>query len=73
MIDTKERTRRMKAIWRSVGLILLSMGTVIFLTGLYEVFFRIKIHTVLAHLYPNIWWGSILILVGMIFFLTNRR
>ncbi|MGH7490980.1 MAG: hypothetical protein ACREOO_01160 [bacterium] len=63
----------MKPIWYFVGLILLGMGSVIFLTGLYLLFFDVKTDTVFAELHPNIWWGAVMVIAGGIFFFLNRN
>ena len=63
----------MKPMWYFVGLILLSMGSVILLTGLYLLVFDVKAQTVYAELHPNIWWGAVMVIAGGIFFFLNRN
>jgi drug/metabolite transporter (DMT)-like permease len=64
----------MKPIWYFVGLILMSMGAVVLLSGLYRLFISAGGHaTVLQELRPDIWWGAIMILAGGIFFFLNRK
>jgi hypothetical protein len=62
-----------KTIWCGVGLMLLIIGCVVFCTGLYILLFHIHGKTALANLHPDIWWGSIMIVVGAIFFTINIR
>lgn len=62
----------MKSIWYFVGLMLLAMGVVVFLSGIYYYFVPDRNSTVLGNLHPDIWWGAIIILAGAIFFLPNR-
>jgi hypothetical protein len=62
----------MKPIWYFVGLVLLSMGSLVFLTGIYILAFGVAQTTVLAGLHPNIWWGALMVAVGAVFFLKNR-
>lgn len=69
--EPKEQ-KKMKPIWYFVGLVLLSMGTLVFLTGIYLLAFGIPHKTVLGGLHPNVWWGFIMVVVGVIFFLKNR-
>lgn len=65
-------TKSMKSIWYFVGLMLLSIGGLIFLAGIYLLLSGTEMSTVLANLHPNIWWGGIMIIVGVIFLLTNK-
>ncbi len=60
-----------QAIWCSVGLILSSIGCIVLLSGLYIIFFHIPQQTALANLQPDVWWGSIMLVVGLTFFLIN--
>ena len=61
----------MKPIWYFVGLILLLMGGIIFLSGLYQ--FADPPATKLAELHPNIWWGALMMLFGGILFAKTRK
>ncbi len=67
------KTVHMKPIWYFVGLLLLGMGSVILLTGLYLFFFEVKSQTVFAELHPNIWWGAVMVIAGGVFFFFNRK
>jgi hypothetical protein len=71
MNNTKEK--KLKSIWYFVGLILMAMGLVVFITGLYDVLTHQQIKTVLANLHPNLWWGGLMIVVGALFFWLNRK
>jgi len=68
-----EKAKKMKPIWYFVGIVLLVMGAVIFLEGVYEIIRNVESKTVLAHLHSNIWWGGIMVVVGAIFILKNRN
>ena len=68
-----EKTVHMKPIWYFVGLILLSMGSIVLLTGLYILFFSKETHTELGELHPDIWWGVIMMIVGSAFFFFHRN
>lgn len=64
--------KKMKPIWYFVGLVLLAMGGIVFLSGLYTLIFRVQHKTALAHLHPDLWWGAIMVIAGTIFFLKNK-
>ena len=64
---------KMKPIWYFVGLILISIGSIIFLSGLYQLFYPPEIKTVLANLHPDIWWGAVMAIFGGILFFTSRK
>ncbi len=63
----------MKPIWYFVGLILLVIGGIIFLTGVYQLFDPPETKTVLSEIHPNIWWGIIMFLFGGLMFLKTRK
>jgi hypothetical protein len=63
----------MKPIWYFVGLILLAIGSIILLTGLYLLISPGKTNYVLGELYPNIWWGALMIVVGLIYVIKNKN
>ena len=65
--------RKMKSIWYFVGLMLLTMGIVILLSGIYFYFFPTGEKTVLQELHPNIWWGGIMIITGCIFLVGSIK
>ena len=65
--------QKMKTIWYLVGLVLVAMGLVVLIAGIYFLIEPESVHTVLADLYPNVWWGGIMVTAGVIFVLTNRR
>jgi hypothetical protein len=63
----------MKPIWYFVGLILLSVGGIIFLTGIYLMINPPETKTVLFETHPNIWWGIIILIFGTVLYLKNRK
>lgn len=63
----------MKPIWYFVGLMLMIVGGIILGTGLYHFFTPRASAKVLAELYPDIWWGAIMLLVGLVFFVLSLR
>lgn len=63
----------MKPIWYFVGLILFAMGLVLFINGIYYLINPDSTQTVLKHLHPDIWWGGLMIIVGSIYIIKNRK
>jgi hypothetical protein len=54
-------------IWFFVGGLLLFYGLLIMGTGIYE-YFRPSEHPVaLAHLHAGIWWGALLLVLGIVY------
>ena len=69
----EEQPIKMKPIWYFVGLLLSSIGAVILISGIVDYFGGTIGNTVLAELHPQIWWGAIMMAVGLIFLLFNRK
>ncbi len=65
--------KEMRSIWYFVGLMLLVVGVIIFITGLYYMISPAKSQTVLYELHPDVWWGFIMAVVGVVFLLTSGR
>ena len=63
----------MKPIWFFVGLILFVMGGIIFLSGIYNLFYPPIAKTVLASTHPDIWWGAVMIIFGGLMYLKTRK
>ncbi|HTX19914.1 MAG TPA: hypothetical protein VMG34_14765 [Bacteroidota bacterium] len=63
----------MKPIWYFVGLILLVIGVLILLTGIYQLFNPPETKTVLGETHPDIWWGALMSLFGLGMFLKTRK
>jgi len=63
----------MKSIWYLVGLLLLAMGTVITVTGMYHLVVPPETPPVLYSLHPDLWWGLVMVVAGAIFFFGARR
>ncbi len=72
MMQENNTDAGMKPIWYFVGWVLLIMGVVIAVTGFYYLLAPASSQTVLAELHPNIWWGGIMILAGLIFLWRNK-
>lgn len=63
----------MKPIWYFVGLFLIITGTIVTVSGVYDLLSPPAQKTVLADLHPGIWWGGIVLLSGILFLLFNRK
>jgi hypothetical protein len=63
----------MKPIWYFVGLFLTATGVIVLGSGIYDLFNPPVQSTVLADLHPGVWWGGVILLAGLLFFLTNRN
>jgi hypothetical protein len=61
----------MYPVWFFIGIILTIYGAMIFVNGLYEV--SHPPGTVLENLHAPIWWGAIMVVVGVIYVVRNRR
>jgi len=62
---------QIRSIWYIIGLVLLSMGAIIFAAGIATV--GNPGRTVLANTYPSLWWGGIMMLFGAVFVFTHRK
>lgn len=62
---------KMKPIWYFVGLILLVMGALILITGIYDAINPPSDMKVLAQTHPGIWWGAVMVTFGGILFFKN--
>jgi hypothetical protein len=65
--------KEMKSIWYFVGLMLLVMGAVVFLSGIYYYNASDRNTIILHELHPDIWWGAVIIVAGAVFYLNNRK
>ena len=55
-------------VWFFVGLLLLVYGSLILVSGLAE--WSHPANTVLAELHAPVWWGALLLVLGLIYFVT---
>lgn len=55
------------SIWFFIGLSLLVNGALICGAGLYQLFHPPQFRVVLYSLHANIWWGGVLLLVGILY------
>jgi hypothetical protein len=57
------------SIWFFIGVLLTIYGVLITATGLYELATPPANPPVLANLHASIWWGVVLLIVGLIYFI----
>ena len=57
--------RETLSIWWFAGLLFVCYGTIIFLTGLWELIRPLPNPPVLSHLHAPIWWGGLLAIAGL--------
>jgi hypothetical protein len=55
------------SIWFFIGVSLALNGAVIFGRGIYEVVYPPENRVVLYDLHANIWWGALLLMLGIFF------
>jgi len=63
----------MKPIWYFVGLVLITMGGLLFIAGMVDLISPPARITVLAEMHTSLWWGLVMLVVGLIFFLRTRK
>ncbi|MGA8030508.1 MAG: hypothetical protein WB992_25475 [Bryobacteraceae bacterium] len=56
------------SIWFFIGVLLTAYGLIITATGLYELASPPAVPTVLANLHAGIWWGAVLLAIGLVYF-----
>jgi hypothetical protein len=69
-------TKKPIAIWYFIGLLLTIYGVLVLGAGLYDVIAGIQRQTVLAEVHIGVWWGILLLVVGLVyvyFFSPNRQ
>jgi len=55
------------SIWFFTGLCLGVNGALIFATGIYEIIHPPENQVVLSNLHANVWWGAVLLILGVFF------
>ena len=61
------------SIWFFIGMILLIYGITIFVAGIYELFNpSFGSGVVLQQLHSSIWWGALLIIIGLIYLIKFK-
>jgi len=61
------------SIWFIIGSLLFIYGVIIFCSNVVEWFSPSQSHTiVLSELHFGVWWGALLILIGLVYFIAFR-
>ena len=55
------------SIWYFVGFILTVYGILILGAGVYDVMAGVRRDTVLADLHAGVWWGALLVILGVVY------
>jgi hypothetical protein len=55
------------SIWFFIGVCLFVNGALIFGWGIYEIISPPQTHVVLSNLHANIWWGGLLLVLGLFY------
>jgi hypothetical protein len=55
------------SIWFFIGILLTIYGALICATGIYEIFVPPVQQVAMAYLRPAIWWGGMLLLLGLFY------
>ena len=59
--------KKMISIWFFIGLILTVYGLLILGAGIYDLIYPAKLHVVLANLHAGVWWGAVLVALGILY------
>ena len=57
------------SIWFFIGTLLTAYGVIITVAGIYELSSPPANPPVLASLHASIWWGAVLLVIGLIYFI----
>ena len=63
----------MKPIWYFVGLLLVILGTIVLISGIYLYFNPSTHKTVLGETHPSIWWGIVMLVAGLLFLVRTWK
>jgi hypothetical protein len=64
------------SIWFFIGVLLTAYGIIITASGIYELFSPPAHPVVMANLHAGIWWGAVLLAIGLFYtikFLPKKR
>jgi uncharacterized membrane protein len=64
--------KEMRSIWYFIGLLFVVMGGLILISGIYHLISPVEVKTVLYEIHPNVWWGGLMLIVGIIFLFTHK-
>ena len=64
--------KKMRNIWYFVGWVLLIIGLVELSAGVYDLFYPSNKNIRLTDLHANLWWGILIVIVGIIYLFKNK-
>ncbi len=64
--------KKMISIWFFIGLILTVYGLLILGAGIYNLVVPNKLHVILSNLQAGVWWGALLVVLGVVYILKFR-
>lgn len=70
LVDEDPRKHHMLPVWYFIGWILLIYGILITATGVSEISHPPE--TVLASLHPAVWWGGLMLVVGLAYVIAYQ-
>lgn len=62
----------MKPIWYFVGWMLTIIGSLVLLAGLINLHADLPGGSVVGYVHPDIWWGALIILLGLFYVIKHR-
>jgi hypothetical protein len=65
-------TKHFIPIWLFIGILLLIYGVLILGSGIYDYYNPPANPRVLANLHPQIWWGAVVLVMGIVYTVTFR-
>ena len=71
-VSGEEQTKGMRPIWFFVGLVLMCIGAVLVVAGIYYLINPAPNVSAVAELHPNLWWGGVMLVAGAIFLYTSK-
>ena len=63
----------MRPIWYFVGYLLSVIGLLVVLAGILNLFYTLPSTSVLGSIHPDIWWGGLITVVGLVYIWNNRN
>ncbi len=64
--------KKMRNIWYFVGWVLLIIGLLELAAGIYDLFYPANKNIRLTDLHANLWWGVLIVIVGIIYLFKNK-
>ncbi len=65
--------KEMKSIWFLVGIVMFSIGSIVLISGIFYLIKPIDHDVKMSSLHTNIWWGLVIIIIGLVYILSNKN